>query len=527
MFVGLRKLSPTYDLPQSVCVATVASSPSKAHNSPLLWVKKMFLSSLELPDFSKARILVCGDVMLDRYWYGDTSRVSPEAPVPVVHVQNMETRPGGAANVALNIASVGAAITLLGVVGDDPEANDLHHKLSEARVTCALLRVADHPTITKLRVLSQNQQLIRLDFEHKNVHAHANDDLITQFKEQLKHCHTLVLSDYAKGVLSQAPELIALARANHIPVLIDPKLADFSYYRGATLVTPNLKEFEAVVGRCENDEQLVERALALIKAHQFSALLVTRGKQGMILIQEGKEPVNIPTFARDVYDVTGAGDTVIGVLAASLASGSTLEEAAVIANLAAGLVVAKLGAATVSAPELRRAIRNEYSHQGGVLSEAELLQTVLDAKAHGETIVMTNGCFDILHAGHVQYLQQAKNLGCRLIVAVNDDASVRKLKGSTRPLNSLEDRLQVLVALDAVDWVVPFSEDTPQRLIAALLPDILVKGGDYQVNQIAGSKEVLENGGQVIILDFKEGRSTTSLINKIQATVPAEDSGNS
>jgi len=472
-------------------------------------------STLQLPDFSKVAVLVCGDVMLDRYWYGNTTRVSPEAPVPVVHVRDMETRPGGAANVALNIASIGASSTLLGVTGDDAEADDLHQKLLQAQVISALLRVSGQPTITKLRVLSQNQQLIRLDFEGDSPADNAKP-LLTQFQKQLPKCQIVVLSDYAKGALANAPELIALARAAGIPVLVDPKLTDFSHYRGATVITPNLKEFEAVVGPCADDEALVEQALTLINRYELSALLVTRGKEGMILIEKNGEVLNIPTFAQSVYDVTGAGDTVIGILAASLASGLSLREAAVMANLAAGIVVAKLGAATVSVSELQSVIRKQYSHHGGILTEAELLVMVADVKARGEVVVMTNGCFDILHAGHVQYLQQAKNLGDRLIVAVNSDESVKRLKGAERPLNSLEDRMEILAALDVVDAVVSFSEDTPQRLIEAVLPNILVKGGDYQVHQIAGSEAVMKAGGQVIILDFKEGRSTSSLIEKIK-----------
>ncbi len=474
------------------------------------------LPKVDLPDFSRAHILVCGDVMLDRYWYGDTTRISPEAPVPVVHIQDIETRPGGAANVALNIASLGAEVSLLGIVGVDAEADELQRKLSLAQVQCAFVSTQHHPTVTKLRVLSQNQQLIRLDFESSAVLEMEGEGLLAQFDEQLSSANMVILSDYAKGVLREAPKLIQRARARGIPVLVDPKSTDLNRYRGATLITPNLKEFEAMVGPCAQDDELVERARALLKQYEFGAILVTRGKQGMILIQQDEAPFNIPTYARDVYDVTGAGDTVIAVLAASLAAGSSLQEAAMMANRAAGLVVAKLGAATVSVPELRRALRQAEGRHEGILTEAELRTMVSDAKAHGESVVMTNGCFDILHAGHVQYLQQAKNLGNYLVVAVNDDASVRRLKGSERPLNSLIERMQVLAALEAVDAVVSFSEDTPARLYETILPSILVKGGDYTVEHIAGAEAVINSGGKVEVLSFKDGCSTSALIDKIR-----------
>ncbi len=475
------------------------------------------LATLKLPTFNQARVLVCGDVMLDRYWYGDTSRISPEAPVPVVRVHEMKTCPGGAANVALNIAALGANVDLIGLVGDDAEADDLEQHLLKAVVSPFLLRLKHSSTITKLRVLSQNQQLLRLDFEQNSLrNAESEAVLLAQFKQHLPQAQVVILSDYAKGTLNRIPELIALSRQQNIPVLIDPKLSDFACYRGATLITPNLKEFEAVVGLCVDEAEIEKRARELMQTYEIDAFLITRGKDGMSLIQADAPAVHIASFAREVYDVSGAGDTVIGILAASLAAGSSLIDAVTIANLAAGLVVAKLGTATVSISELQQAIRHEYSHKGGILTPGQLVAMVAEVKAHGETIVMTNGCFDILHAGHVQYLQQAKNLGTRLIVAVNSDNSVRRLKGANRPLNAVENRMQILTALEAVDAVVEFDEDTPQALIEAVLPDILVKGGDYQPAKIAGAKAVIENGGKVIILDFKEGCSTTGLVKKIR-----------
>lgn len=468
-----------------------------------------------LPDFRRANVLVVGDVMLDRYWHGLTSRISPEAPVPVVKVETIEERPGGAANVAMNVASLGANSRLIGLTGVDDAARALSEKLNTVNVQCDFVAVPTHPTITKLRVLSRHQQLIRLDFEE----GFANVDqqpLLERIQHALPSMGALILSDYAKGALSKIQGMIALARAANVPVLIDPKGTDFERYRGATLLTPNLSEFEAVAGHCQNEDQLVERGLKLIADYELSALLITRSEQGMTLLQPNHPPLHLPTQAQEVFDVTGAGDTVIGVLAAALAAGNTLEESCFLANAAAGVVVGKLGTSTVSPIELENAIRGRAETGFGVMTHAELKKAVAQARQRGEKIVMTNGIFDILHAGHVSYLANARKLGDRLIVAVNSDASTRRLKGETRPINRLENRMIVLAALEAVDWVVAFEEDTPQRLIADILPDLLVKGGDYQPHEIAGSAEVWANGGEVKVLNFEDGLSTTRIINVIK-----------
>ncbi len=468
---------------------------------------------IHIPDFNEARVLVAGDVMLDRYWHGGTSRISPEAPVPVVRVEQAEDRPGGAGNVALNIAALGARAHLIGVTGEDEAAATLTQRLSAAGVACDFERLRGAPTVTKLRVISRQQQLIRLDFE-SGLPGFAPAALVTRLRAALPGADVVVLSDYGKGALAAVGELIAVARAAGKPVLVDPKSRDFSLYRGATLVTPNLAEFEAVAGPCRDEEELVKKGMALLAAQDFEALLITRGEHGMTLLQRGKEALHLPTRAREVYDVTGAGDTVISALAAALAAGESLPQATAFANLAAGIVVGKLGTATVSVPEIRRALREDYAPERGVMSETQLLAAAADARAHGETVVMTNGCFDILHAGHVAYLEAARKLGDRLIVAVNDDDSVRRLKGATRPVNGLEQRMALLAALRSVDWVVPFSEDTPERLICRVLPHYLVKGGDYRPEQIAGHACVTQNGGEVVILDFVEGHSTSRIIER-------------
>lgn len=470
---------------------------------------------LDMPPFQQARVLVVGDVMLDRYWHGDALRVSPEAPVPVVHVGNREGRPGGAGNVALNIAALGAATSLVGVVGKDETATELQSRLNAAGVYCDFLQSADKPTITKLRVISRHQQLIRLDFEQK-FDKQDIAGMEVRVKALLENAQTLVLSDYAKGGLAEVATLIKLGRARKIPVIVDPKGTDFKKYTGATLLTPNLVEFEAVVGHSATEDELVKKGLQLVQDLQLEALLITRGEHGMTLIRPNSPELHLPARAQEVFDVTGAGDTVISVLAASIAAGHSMADATMLANLAAGLVVGKLGTAAISAPELRRAMLAEQGAGRGVMTSEQLQIALQDAKAHGETIVFTNGCFDIIHAGHVGYLASARKLGKRLIVAINDDDSVRRLKGAGRPINPVERRMAVLAGLEAVDWVVSFSEDTPEKLLHLIQPDILVKGGDYTLDKVVGGAYVQSYGGQVKALEFLDDCSTSAIVDKMK-----------
>lgn len=466
--------------------------------------------------FNHAKVLVLGDVMLDRYWFGATNRISPEAPVPVVKVQQNEERAGGAANVAMNIASLNVPIKLLGMTGQDEAAQALAKLLADQRIDCDFVRLDSHPTITKLRILSRHQQLLRLDFE-ENFHDVQSDELLSRLQHYIAGYGALILSDYGKGTLSQVQQMIQIARQANVPVLIDPKGTDFERYRGATLLTPNMSEFEAVVGTCHSEQEIVDKGLALIRQFDLTALLVTRSEKGMTLIRPQQEAFHLPTQAQEVFDVTGAGDTVISVLGTAIADGRSLEEACYLANVAAGIVVGKLGTSTVSTVELENAIHRRSENGFGIMSEQELKQAVAKAKARGEKIVMTNGCFDILHLGHVSYLANARKLGDRLIVAVNSDASVKRLKGEQRPINNLETRMAVLAGLASVDWLVAFEEETPQRLISEILPDLLVKGGDYKPEEIAGSKEVWANGGDVKVLNFENGYSTSNMIKKIQS----------
>jgi D-beta-D-heptose 7-phosphate kinase/D-beta-D-heptose 1-phosphate adenosyltransferase len=470
--------------------------------------------AISIPDFSRASVLVVGDVMLDRYLFGGTSRISPEAPVPIVHVLENEDRAGGAANVAVNLARLGVNTRLLGVVGEDEEAHALEVTMAGSDVECAFTRVSGWPTITKTRVQSRGQQLIRLDREEPM--PSGSSELTKSLVENLASANAVVLSDYGKGSLTDIVAMITACRDAGVPVFIDPKGSDFEKYRGATAITPNQGEFEGVAGRCTNEEDLVSRAREMLERLDLSALLVTRSEKGMLLIEGSDEPLFLSARAREVFDVTGAGDTVIAVLAGALAAGESLSSAAALSNLAAGLVVGKIGVASVTPSELRVALHRRGQGGRGLVSEKELIPLVTEAKSRNEKVVMTNGCFDVLHAGHVAYLEEAKSLGDRLIVAINDDDSVRRLKGESRPVNRLEDRMLVLAGLASVDWVVPFSEDTPGRVISEILPDVLVKGGDYRPDEIAGAKDVLKNGGEVRVLAFREGQSSSRIIDKLR-----------
>lgn len=469
---------------------------------------------LPSPRFDRSRVLVIGDIMLDRYWVGETSRISPEAPVPVVKVGQTDDRAGGAGNVALNLAALGSAAVIVGVVGADEAAEVLQGQLSAAGILTDFQRSSSKPTITKLRVMSRHQQLIRMDFEQP-FDAEDSSQFLEKTRQHIEQANVLVLSDYAKGSLADCQALITLAREHRVPVLVDPKGTEFKRYRGATLLTPNIHELELVVGTCPTEQVLVEKASALMADLDLSALLVTRGEHGMTLLRPGVAALHLPARAREVFDVTGAGDTVIATLAASIAAGYSLAEATGLANMAAGVVVGKLGTATISGPELRREVGREKGVERGVVNQEQLLVALDEARQQGEKIVFTNGCFDIIHAGHVGYLEQAREQGQRLIVAINSDESVARLKGPSRPINPVDRRMAVLAGLEAVDWVISFSEDTPENLLRQIKPDVLVKGGDYAPDEVVGWEIVKSYGGEVAVLRFYENCSTTGIIEKI------------
>ena len=381
--------------------------------------------------------------------------------------------------------------------------------------TAIFIKLADQQTICKMRVVAQNQQLLRIDYEQPyKTNGHV---LFEKICQHIKSYNAVILSDYAKGTLHQAQAIITLCKEHHIPVIVDPKQLDWNCYRGAFIITPNQKEFINIIGHTpESHEEYVTAATQLINAFHIDNILITRGKHGMLLVTKQGKHIQLSAHAREVYDVTGAGDTVVAALACSIATHLPLETAIELANTAAGIAVKKLGTSAIKQTELRRALQRYLNADVGILNESELLEVLEDARDHNEKIVMTNGCFDILHAGHIQYLEQAKKLGKRLIVAVNSDNSVQKLKGPSRPYNSLDNRMRVIVALRVVDWVIPFTSKTPENLIKKISPDILVKGGDYKPQDIAGYNHIISYGGQVITLPFKDGCSTTQLIEKIQ-----------
>jgi D-beta-D-heptose 7-phosphate kinase/D-beta-D-heptose 1-phosphate adenosyltransferase len=470
---------------------------------------------MKLPSLQSVHVLVVGDVMLDRYWIGDAARVSQEAPVPVVDVQRTDDRPGGAANVALNVASLGARCTLVGLVGDDEPGRTLRELLTAAGVTCDFVTVDHWPTIVKLRVVSRNQQLLRTDFERPLPSDH-HAQIRTRLAAHLADASVVVLQDYDKGVLSDPQSLIAEARAHQVPVVVDPKHKPFASYAGADLVKPNDHEFRAAIGPWDDDGELIRRAVETCIEHSFNALVITRGSRGMTVVERDGRHQHIPALPVDVYDVTGAGDTAAAALAVTRSLGWDPRACAQVANVASGIVVGKSGTAAVTGPELARSLNAAVRIDRGILGREQLVDAVAQARAAGERIVFTNGCFDILHAGHVAYLEEARALGDRLVVAVNDDDSVRRLKGPGRPVNAVDRRLRVLSGLSAVDWVVGFPEDTPEPLLRLLRPDVLVKGGDYGAGEVIGADIVEGFGGEVRVLGLVEDCSTTAIVERIQ-----------
>jgi D-beta-D-heptose 7-phosphate kinase/D-beta-D-heptose 1-phosphate adenosyltransferase len=471
--------------------------------------------SILVPDFSKTNILVAGDLMLDRYWSGNTQRISPEAPVPVVQIKDFEERSGGAGNVAQSITALGGQCALAALLGEDEAADQLKTMLQIKQVALHSIQDPIAKTVTKLRVLSRNQQLIRLDFE-----AGFSEESITKLTtiicDAVERYNILILSDYNKGALKHISEIIKKANAMGTSVFVDPKGNDFKKYKNVTAITPNYSEFTSVVGDVVNEQDFVEKGRNLLTELNLSALVVTRSNKGVTLFEQSGKTVSIPARAKEVFDVTGAGDTFISVLAASYAAGSSFEKAVNFANAGASVVVGKLGAATVSTNEIDKELNGSRKILNKILSQGQLLEQVKQYRVDNKRIVMTNGCFDILHPGHVEYLSRAKELGDILVVAINSDQSVIANKGPSRPINNVHDRMSVLSALQAVDLVIEFDQETPIELIKAVLPDILVKGGDYQKEDIVGADVVTENGGEVRVIDFVDAKSTSSVISKIK-----------
>lgn len=451
--------------------------------------------------------------MLDRYWRADAERISPEAPVPVAKITDLEDRLGGAANVAQNITALAGAVSLVSVTGVDTESEVLENLLHANDVATSLVKEQTLRTTAKIRVVSRNQQLIRLDFDDNA--ASFSSQVATAVATQIDHCDIVLLSDYGKGVLANPQSIIELARQHNKKIVVDPKGTDFSKYKNASVITPNFAEFSAVVGACDSEQEIQQKAQQLCTELNLEALLITRSAQGMTLVMRSGEITHLPAQVREVYDVTGAGDTVIAVFAMWLAKQENYEQAAQVANVAASIVVGKFGAASISKDELTHALLHYEYPQSKLIGYDLILEKIQQARRRQQKIVFTNGCFDVLHKGHAHLLHQAANFGDVLIVGLNTDNSVRKLKGEDRPINSLEDRAEMLSHLASVDWVVAFDEATPLQLILDLKPDVLVKGGDYALEQIVGSKEVIQAGGEVKVIPIVEGYSTTSIIAAI------------
>ncbi|MBF0093804.1 MAG: D-glycero-beta-D-manno-heptose-7-phosphate kinase [Alphaproteobacteria bacterium] len=468
------------------------------------------------------RVLCVGDVMLDRFVYGDAERISPEAPIPVLRIVRKDTMLGGAGNVVRNMVALGARPAFLSVRGDDPEGRELAALLAEQQTVDAHLVAEPHrQTTVKTRYFAAGQQLLRADRETAApLGPAASDEIVERGRRLLDHVTVVVLSDYGKGALT--PEVVArlieAARDRGLPVIVDPKGSDYARYRGATLLTPNRRELaEATHMPAGTDGQVVDAARHLLRTCGVEAVLATRSQDGMTLVHSSGEVHHLPAEAREVFDVSGAGDTVVATLATALAAGVPLTEAAKLANAAAGVVVGKVGTAVITAADLVAALHHQDVLSGE--SKVDTLDAAADRVArwrrHGLKIGFTNGCFDLLHPGHISLLVQARATCDRLVVGLNSDASVSRLKGPERPVQSEAGRALVLASLVTVDLVVIFGEDTPIRLIETLRPDVLVKGADYTEETVVGAGLVRSYGGRVVLADLAAGHSTTAIIARL------------
>jgi len=470
------------------------------------------------------QVLCIGDAMLDRFIYGAVDRISPEAPIPVLRIERESAMLGGAGNVVRNLVALGAAPAFVAVVGDDEAGREVGRLLGEhdGIDPCLVIENGRQTTI-KTRFFASAQQLLRADRETQApLSALSRDQVLARADKLIAKAGAVVLSDYGKGVLSEpvVAELIARSRAQGKPVICDPKGIDYRKYRGATLLTPNRKELHEATGmKVDSDDAVVAAARHLIDTCGVEAVLVTRSQDGMTLVAASGEIHHLPAEAREVFDVSGAGDTVIATLAAAIASGVSLRDGAKIANVAAGIVVGKVGTAVAYAAEVVTALHHDeiLSAETKVLDVEAAMDVVDRWRRKGCKVGFTNGCFDLLHPGHISLLGQAKGACDRLVVGLNSDASVGRLKGPTRPVQSEAARATVLASLASVDLVVIFGEDTPLELIRALKPDILVKGADYTVETVVGATDVMGWGGKVVLANLVEGQSTTNTIRKMGA----------
>jgi D-beta-D-heptose 7-phosphate kinase / D-beta-D-heptose 1-phosphate adenosyltransferase len=475
-----------------------------------------------LDGFHAARVLVLGDVMLDRFVYGSVQRISPEAPIPVVNVERFVDTPGGAANVARNIAALGARVALVGVVGADSWAADLHTQLAcSPTIEARLVTDPARPTSVKTRYVADGQQVMRADRESRSeLSQDLQQPLLHEFSEALRDASVVVLSDYAKGVLTESviSRAIDLARRAGKTVIADPKAKNFAKYRGATVMTPNRLELQQACGaECVNDDQVVAGAQRIVTEGTCEVMLVTRGKDGMTVVQRNGTVLHLPTTAREVFDVSGAGDTVVATVSLALAAGAKIGEAAALANTAAGIVVGKRGTATVTTGEIVAALAtvDERVQPQKIFARETAVQLARAWRGQGLKIAFANGCFDLLHPGHISLLDQGRRSADRLIVGLNSDLSIRRLKGPNRPVQSEVARATLLSAMKSVDAVVIFSEDTPLELIHALEPDVLVKGAEYTMDNVVGADFVTKRGGKVLLAELLTGHSTTETVKRV------------
>lgn len=475
---------------------------------------------------AESRILCVGDIMLDTFYYGAANRISPEAPIPVLRVENKNQTLGGAGNVANNLRSLSVEVSLVGVIGEDEKGRKIQALLKEKEICQdGMILSSTAQTISKNRYIAQDQQLLRVDFESTiGYEKSTTDDLLIKAKSLLKQSDVLILSDYGKGALPPVSIKALLEEAQVLKKvsIVDPKGTDYELYRGATFVTPNRKELsEATNLPVTTDEDVIIAARKLIKEHGIENVLATRSEKGMTLVKKDGTFHHFRAVAKEVYDVSGAGDTVVATLAAALSVGDTLDEAVQLANLAGMVVVGKIGTATVSLKELEETMvmmDHKEILTEKIMSLAQAQQKVAEWKDRTLKVGFTNGCFDLLHMGHLKIIKESKSLCDRLIVAVNKDASVQRAKGPNRPIQNDITRASVLAALSDVDLVVLFEEDTPKNLIDALIPDVLIKGGDYTVETVVGAEVVQKNGGVVHLVDLVDGHSTTKTVHKITSS---------
>jgi len=477
---------------------------------------KAFLKSDYRP-----RIMVVGDLILDEYIWGSVSRISPEAPVPILETKSENLTLGGAANVANNLVALGCEVHLVGAIGHDEKGDKLLSLIEEKKISSkGIFRFVYRPTTSKIRVIGHNQQILRIDKEDNRPITEETENKIIKFiNKTLPDMDIVICSDYRKGILTEKVFSATTHRANNSKkrVLVDPKSSNFELYRGATIITPNQFEVEEAVPIKIQDKIDLDRAAEyLLNLTHAKAILITRGKDGMTLYPNKEKPIDIPTQAKEVFDVTGAGDTVVSILAMALAIGFNYQDSAWLSNMAASIVVGKIGTAVVTLPEIDEYLHEEMLRTSkAVLNLEELTKTVSLAKSVGKTVVFTNGCFDLIHGGHIEFLQKARAKGDLLVVGLNSDKSVKAIKGNGRPIKGEKERANIISALKSVDYITVFDETTPEKIISEIRPDILVKGDDYDVDEVVGREIVEGYGAKVELIPVVKGLSTTNIVTKI------------